>query len=382
MKCPKCNCNIDIESYNKNGRCSECGYPLKDDVEFVNKMLRSGEKKKNRVKYTKMDSVASESMPNEVKEQSKAVEGKTSKVVSKNSEKIKKTPTKKDLAANDAIENPHDTSGEIHKTVVSPRKKIISSSARKKNVSNHVNDELVEPDVRNTSTEEINYAAEKDGEIDNEIGFENIADDPVSDFDFENGTTDSFESMDDNNEIPIAKDDIDDFVSEDDVSAQFSPNDKKETNVDTEDDLSVLKKIKNKNIDDIKSHELKSDESILNFLKIKIRKKLEKEFPGMTKGINFLMNLKKKHVKKSVQVSEKKGEKISDQIGKPQKKKKIQSLEKETNSSWSSNQDGYYNDITYNNVPKADRISFKSIARVVVVFVLMWLLATFLIYYV
>lgn len=384
MKCPKCNCIIDIESYNKNGRCSECGYPLKDDPDFVNKMLRSGEKKKNRVKYTKMDSVSSEEMPTEVKERSESAEIKANKSISKSGENLKQTPVRKEkVIANDVSKKASDNLEETHKTVNSSRKKIISSSARKNITATHENndlDETVFDRDEKISVEEINNTPKQHSQD------ENIDGDPVSDFEFESEETDDIGLTDTYTGNSNTADNIDDleFSNDDleDYSAEKIVNDR--VTDDDEADLSLLKSNRNKN-EELEKRDFKSDESnqsISGFLKIKLKTKLEKEFPGVTKGINFVIALKKKNNSNNEQLSGMGKKDKSDQVYKRHKKKKIQSLEKETNNSWSSNRDGYYNDITYNNIPKADRISFRSIARVVVVFVIMWLLASFLIYYV
>lgn len=385
MKCPKCNCIIDVESYNKNGRCSECGYPLKDDPDFVNKLLRSGEKKKNRVRYTKMDSVSSEGMSAEVKEWPESAEMKSDKTISKSGENLKKTPVRKEkVIANDVSKKASDNLEETHKAVNSSRKKIISSSARKKITGTHENNDLIESDFKKgekNSIEEINNTPEQHSQNENTDG------DPVLDFEFETEEIDDFGSTDTHTGNSNTADNIDnpEFSNDDleEYSAEKIDNDR--VTDDEEVDLSLLKNNRNKKIEELEKPDFKSDESnqsISGFLKIKLRTKFEKEFPGVTKGFNFIIALKKKHNSKNEQLSGKGKKDKSDQVDKRHKKKKIQSLEKETNDSWSSNRDGYYNDMTYNNIPKADRISFRSIARVVVVFVIMWLLASFLIYYV
>ena len=194
MKCPKCNCIIDVESYNKNGRCSECGYPLKDDPDFVNKLLRSGEKKKNRVKYTKMDSVSSEGMSTEVKECPESAEMKSDKTISKSGENLKKTPVRKEkVIANDVSKKASDNLEETHKAVNSSRKKIISSSARKKITGTHENNDLIESDFKKgekNSSEEINNTPEQHSQNENTDG------DPVLNFDFESEEIDDFGSTD------------------------------------------------------------------------------------------------------------------------------------------------------------------------------------------
>ena len=385
MKCPKCNCIIDVESYNKNGRCSECGYPLKDDPDFVNKLLRSGEKKKNRVKYTKMDSVSSEGMSTEVKECPESAEMKSDNTISKSGENLKKTPVRKEkVIANDVSKKDSDNLEENHKAVNSSRKKIIFSSARKKITGTHENNDLIESDFKKgekNSIEEINNTPEQHSQNENTDG------DPVMDFEFESEEIDDFGSTDTYTGNSNTADNIDNLeISNDDLeeySAEKIDNDR--VTDDEEVDLSLLKSNRNKKTEELEKRDFKSDESnqsISGFLKIKLKTKFEKEFPGVTKGINFIIALKKKDNSKNEQLSGKGKKDKSDQVDKRHKKKKIQSLEKETNDSWSSNRDGYYNDMTYNNIPKADRISFRSIARVVVVFVIMWLLASFLIYYV
>lgn len=385
MKCPKCNCIIDVESYNKNGRCSECGYPLKDDPDFVNKLLRSGEKKKNRVKYTKMDSVSSEGMSTEVKECPESAEMKSDKTISKSGENLKKTPVRKEkVIANDVSKKASDNLEETHKAVNLSRKKIISSSARKKITGTHENNDLIESDFKKgekNSIEEINNTPEQHSQNENTDG------DPVLNFDFESEEIDDFGSTDTYTGNSNTADNIDNLeFSNDDLEEYSAENINNDRVTDDEEvDLSLLKSNRNKKNDELEKRDFKSDESnqsISGFLKIKLKTKFEKEFPGVTKGINFIIALKKKDNSKNEQLSGKGEKDKSDQVDKRYKKKKIQSLEKETNDSWSSNRDGYYNDITYNNIPKADRISFRSIARVVVVLVIMWLLASFLIYYV
>lgn len=88
MKCPHCKEEFLMSEYNKTGRCSECGYNLKEDQNVQNIMVRKNAKTSS--KYTKVDTVTSSEENHKVKSKFENKVEESSKI-----QKTKKTEQSK-----------------------------------------------------------------------------------------------------------------------------------------------------------------------------------------------------------------------------------------------------------------------------------------------
>lgn len=347
MKCPKCKEIFDLQFYESHGRCSECGYSLSEDINIVNAILRDSKKKTS--KYSKMESVSSSTNDNNIeKEVSKkaTVSVKSGKERQSAADK-QATPAKIKRPVSVPTTNKTEKQGKNSSTVATkniPKKKPVDTSINEK--------PKVPVHTKNITQEETKNVQDFLEEPDN-----------LDSFDFEDDEPDVSSIDVVNNSSPqISEETVDDALRtiSKSLNEQGNPfsqkrdhrrldNDKKtdtENEADTDQDYSSI---------DLKA-----------LIRKKLKGKLKEQFPLITKINNVVSG---------------QGKSSRD---KPSKKKKSQqknTLVKETETEFNSNVDGYYNDITYQNEPTADKIPISSIGRVIFVLFFLWLLASFLIYY-
>ena len=350
MKCPKCKEIFDLQFYESHGRCSECGYSLAEDINIVNAILRDSKKKTS--KYSKMESVSSSTNDNNIE---KKVSKKATVSVKSGKErqsaadkqatpaKIKKPVSIPSVPRTNKTENQGKNSATVATKNIPKKKSVDTSIDEKPKVPVH------KKTITQEETKNVQDFLEEPDNLDS--------------FDFEDDEPDISSIDVVNNSSPqISEETVDDALRtiSKSLNEQGNPFSQKRDHRRSDNDKKADPENDTDTDQDYSSIDLKA------LIRKKLKSKLKEQFPLITKINNVVSGQGKSN------------------RDKPNKKKKSQqknTLVKETETEFNSNVDGYYNDITYQNEPTADKIPISSIGRVIFVLIFLWLLASFLIYY-
>ena len=348
MKCPHCKEEFLMSEYNKTGRCSECGYNLKEDQNVQNIMVRKNAKTSS--KYTKVDTVTSSEENHKVKSKFENKVEESSKIQkTKKTEQSKKSVVKSE---NPKVISSNESKKPIKKAVVTKKVHTEENETKEKKVIARKNPSVKKIDaVKLNSDEDSKSNSDNSDETPNEV--------VKSDTILSEQKTDTIRETDEVNddEVKDLDDEFDYAYEDDDTSDETDETESQQDNNLKEE--SICKP----SFDDIRQ---------------KIKEKITDKFPL----------LKEIHEIKARQKNRDEIKKDDMDINKSSGRKKVRNKEKitqpvmETETNFNSNYDGYYNDVVLDNEPKADRIPVKSILRVIVIIAILWFVAMFMIYYV
>ena len=366
MKCPHCKEEFLMSEYNKTGRCSECGYNLKEDQNVQNIMVRKNAKTSS--KYTKVDTVTSSEENHKVKSKFENKVEESSKIQkTKKTEQSKKSVVKSE---NSKVISSNESKKPIKKAVVTKKVHTEENETKEKKVIARKNPSVKKIDaVKPNSDEDSKSNSDNSDETPNEVF--------KSDTILSEQETDTVRETDEVNDDDVKDlDDEFDYAYEDDGTSDETD----ETESQQDNNLKE-ESICKPSFDDMQGaipDNNMSDLSVSELIRQKIKEKITDKFPL----------LKEIHEIKARQKNRDEIKKDDMDINKSSGRKKVRNKEKitqpvmETETNFNSNYDGYYNDVVLDNEPKADRIPVKSILRVIVIIAILWFVAMFMIYYV